>query len=96
MTHLTHSFSASPTVATDVWHAAAAKHPVGSVVHGVVRSVTNYGVFVEITDGVDGLVHVSDPGLVLLGVLNIGDEIQVRIDSFDPARRRLGLGLVCR
>jgi small subunit ribosomal protein S1 len=81
---------------TDVWHAAAAKHPVGSVVHGVVRALTNYGAFVEIAEGVDGLVHVTDPGLVLLGVPDVGDDIKVRIDLFDPARRRVGLGLVNR
>lgn len=83
-------------IAVDAWADAAAKYPVGSVVRGVVHNVTNYGVFVEIAAGIDGLVHTSDPGLVLLGVPDIGDEIKVRIDSFDPARRRVGLELVRR
>jgi small subunit ribosomal protein S1 len=81
---------------TDVWHAAAARHPVGSVVHGVVRALTNYGAFVEIAEGVDGLVHVTDPALALHGVPEVGERIQVHIDLFDPARRRVGLGLISR
>jgi ribosomal protein S1 len=88
--------SVSTTPKTDVWHAAAAKYPVGSVLRGRVQNVTNYGLFVEIAEGVDGLVHATDPGLVLLGVPDVGERIQVRIDSFDPARRRVGLGLVSR
>lgn len=86
----------SPCVAADVWHTAAAKHPVGSVVRGVVRSVTNYGLFLEIAEGIDGLIHVTDSGLRLLGVPDVGDVVTVRIESFDPARRRVGLGLICR
>jgi small subunit ribosomal protein S1 len=93
---MTRLFSGSPTLATDAWHAAAAKHPIGSVLGGVVHRISHYGFFIEISDGVDGFVHASDPGLVLLGVPNIGDEVKVRIDSFDPARRRVGFGLVSR
>lgn len=86
----------APSIAIDVWHAAAARHPVGSVVRGVVHNVTNYGLFVEIAEGVDGLVHATDPGLALLGVPDIGDAIKVRLASFDPARRRVGLELISR
>lgn len=83
-------------IATDVWHTAAAEFPVGSVVRGVVRSVTKYGTFVEIAEGIDGLVHATDPGLVLLGIPDVGAEVNVRIDLLDPARRRVGLALVGR
>lgn len=88
--------SASAPGINSVWHAAAVSHPVGSVVRGVVRTFTSYGAFVRIAEGVDGFVHVTDPGLVLLGVPDIGDEVKVRITSFDPASCRVGLGLVCR
>lgn len=90
------SVSAPPSIASDVWHAAAAKHPVGSVVRGVVRVLTKYGLFLEIAEGVDGLVHVTDSGLTLLGVPDVGDVVTVRIESFDPARRRVGLELISR
>jgi DNA-binding CsgD family transcriptional regulator len=95
-TEMSLSVSAPPSIAADVWHSAAAKHPVGSVVRGVVHNVTNYGVFVEIAEGVDGLVHVTDPGLVRLGVPEAGAEVNVRIESFDPVRRRVGLGLISK
>lgn len=86
----------TPPNASDVWHSAAAKHPVGSIVRGVVHNVTNYGLFVEIAAGIDGLVHTTDPGLAFLGVPDVGDQVKVRIASFDPARRRVGLGLISR
>jgi small subunit ribosomal protein S1 len=72
------------------------RHPLGSLVRGVVRTFTNYGAFVEIAEGVDGLVHATDPGLVILGVPDIGDKVKVRVTSFDPVRYRVGLGLVSR
>ncbi len=83
-------------IAADAWTDAAAKYPIGCVVRGVVRVLTNYGAFVEIAEEVDGLVHATDPGLVLLGVPDVGAEVNVRIDLFDPARRRVGLALVGR
>jgi small subunit ribosomal protein S1 len=86
--------SSRPVVVPDAWHAAAAICPIGTIVSGVVRAVTNYGAFVEITKGVDGLVHPSDPVLARRGALEIGDRICVRIETFDPVRRRIGLGLV--
>lgn len=83
-------------IAADAWTDAAAKYPIGCVVRGVVRVLTNYGAFVEIAEEVDGLIHATDPGLVLLGVPDVGAEVNVRIDLFDPARRRVGLALVGR
>lgn len=83
-------------IAADAWADAAAKYPIDSIVQGIVRSVTKYGLFVEIAEGVDGLIHVTDPGLVLLGIPDVGDEVTVHIDSFDTARRRVGLRLTSR
>lgn len=82
--------------AADAWTDAAANFPVGCVVHGVIRNVTNYGAFVEIAEGVDGLIHKSDFGAFFIGMPEVGAEVNVRIDLFDPARRRVGLGLVSR
>ena len=81
---------------SSVWDAVQKRHPLGSLVRGVVRTFTNYGAFVEIAEGVDGLVHMSDPGLVILGVPDIGDEVTVRVTSFDTVRYRVGLGLLSR
>jgi small subunit ribosomal protein S1 len=68
----------------------------GAVMHGAVRSLTDYGAFVDI-GGVDGLLHVGDiswshinkPG----DVLTVGQELDVKILKVDPAKRRIGLGL---
>jgi small subunit ribosomal protein S1 len=86
MSHLIH----------DPWIAAAERFPVGSSFVGLVRAITPYGAFVEITEGIDGLVHKSDPGLAADIAPAIGDHVLVRVLSFDPARSRLGLGVVGR
>lgn len=90
----------SPPGISSVWHAPAASRRGGSAVRGVVRTFTqygpNYGVVVEIAEGVVGFVSEKDPGLMLLGLPGIGDEVKVRVTSFDPARCHVGLGLVCR
>ena len=68
----------------------------GATVHGAVRSLTEYGAFVDI-GGVDGLLHVADIswGHVAkpVDVLSVGQEIDVKILKVDPAKRRIALGL---
>ena len=81
--------------AADAWADAAAKYPVGGVVRGVVGAVTPYGVFVQIAEDVDGLVHATDPGLVLLGVPDVWQYIVkglVIIGAVLLDRFRLGQG----
>jgi len=81
----------------DPWLTLTQKYPVGSRHKGVVRNLTNFGVFVELEQGVDGLVHISDlswtkkirhPG----EMLKKGDEIEVVILSVDVDQRRISLG----
>lgn len=81
----------------DPWTEIEARFPAGTVTKGVVRNLTNFGVFVEIEAGVDGLVHVSDlswtkkirhPG----EVVKKGDEIDVVVLDIDQQNRRLSLG----
>lgn len=81
----------------DPWLTLMQKYPVGSRHKGVVRNLTNFGVFVELEQGVDGLVHISDlswtkkirhPG----EVVKKGDEIEVVILSVDVDQRRISLG----
>jgi len=68
----------------------------GAVVHGAVRSLTDYGAFVDI-GGVDGLLHVADISWGHINkpadVLSLGQELDVKILKVDPAKRRVGLGL---
>ena len=81
----------------DPWSEIEARFPAGTVTKGVVRNLTNFGVFVEIEPGIDGLVHVSDlswtkkirhPG----EVVKKGDEIDVVVLDIDQSNRRLSLG----
>jgi small subunit ribosomal protein S1 len=81
----------------DPWLTLMQKYPVGSRHRGVVRNLTNFGVFVELEQGVDGLVHISDlswtkkirhPG----EMVKKGDELDVLILSVDVDQRRISLG----
>jgi small subunit ribosomal protein S1 len=81
----------------DPWLTLMQKYPEGSRHKGVVRNLTNFGVFVELEQGVDGLVHISDlswtkkvrhPG----EIVKKGDELEVVILGVDVAQRRISLG----
>jgi small subunit ribosomal protein S1 len=81
----------------DPWLTLMQKYPVGSRHKGTVRNLTNFGVFVELEQGVDGLVHISDlswtkkirhPG----EVVKKGDELEVLILGVDVDQRRISLG----
>ncbi len=81
----------------DPWQDLAARYPVGSRHNGRVRNLTNFGVFVELEPGIDGLVHISDlswtkkvrhPG----EVVKKGDELDVLVLGVDTSNRRISLG----
>lgn len=81
----------------DPWQNIEEKYPVGSKHKAKVRNFTNYGVFVEIEEGVDGLIHVSDLSWTKkikhpAEFVNIGDEIDVVVLEIDKENRRLSLG----
>jgi small subunit ribosomal protein S1 len=80
------------------WDKVAERYPPGSVISGVVRNLTNYGAFIEIEDGIDGLLHVSDMSWVRkVGhpseVVAKGDRVQCVILNVDQDRKRVALGL---
>ena len=80
------------------WDRVAEKYPPGSVVSGKVRNIANYGAFVEIEEGVDGLLHVSDLSWTKkVGhpseVLKKGDDVQAVVLSVDQEKQRIALGL---
>ncbi len=80
------------------WETIEEKYPEGSVITGVVRNLTNYGAFVEIEEGIDGLLHVSDMSWVRKithpnEVVTKGQTIQCKLLSIDKKNRRIALGL---
>jgi small subunit ribosomal protein S1 len=80
------------------WERVSEKYPPGSVVKGKVRNIANYGAFVEIEEGIDGLLHVSDLSWTKkIGhpseVLKKGEEIQAVVLNVDQEKQRIALGL---
>jgi small subunit ribosomal protein S1 len=80
------------------WDKVAEKYPPNTVVEGVVRNLTNYGAFVEIEEGIDGLLHVSDMSWVRKvshpsEVLQKGDKVKCVVLNVDQERKRVALGL---
>ncbi|MFM7248297.1 MAG: 30S ribosomal protein S1 [Planctomycetaceae bacterium] len=80
------------------WEKVAADYPPGAIVKGVVRNLTNYGAFIEIDDGIDGLLHVTDMSWTRKvthpsEMVDKGQEIECKVISVDQQRRRIALGL---
>ena len=81
----------------DPWANIAEKYPVGSKHKSIVRNFTNFGIFVELEEGVDGLVHISDLSWSKKikhpsEFCNVGDELEVVVLEVDQENRRLSLG----
>ena len=81
----------------DPWVAVAEKYPIGSKVRGRVVNLTDYGAFVEIEEGLEGLVHISEMSWTKLKhpsqKLKVNDLIDVKVLDIDPANKRISLGL---
>jgi small subunit ribosomal protein S1 len=80
------------------WDKVAERYPPGAMVKGRVRNLTNYGAFIEIEEGIDGLLHVSDMSWTRkIGhpseVVEKGQEVECKVVSVDQERRRIALGL---
>ncbi len=82
----------------DPWHRADEKYPVGTRVGGKVVSLTEYGAFIEIEQGVEGLVHVSEMSWTKRvkhpsKMLNVGDKVEAVVLDIDPKAKRIALGM---
>jgi small subunit ribosomal protein S1 len=80
------------------WDEVARKYPPNTVVKGKVRNLTNYGAFIEIEEGIDGLLHVSDISWVRKishpsEVLEKGQEVECQVLTVDQERKRIALGI---
>jgi small subunit ribosomal protein S1 len=80
------------------WEDVSDRYPEGSLIKGRVRNLTNYGAFVELEEGIDGLLHVSDMSWTRKishpnEMLEKGQEVECRVLSVDQDRRRIALGL---
>ncbi|MES2864464.1 MAG: 30S ribosomal protein S1 [Bacteroidota bacterium] len=82
---------------TDPWNGITEKYPVGSKHTGIVRNFTNFGIFVELEEGIDGLVYISDLSWTKKikhpsEFVNVGDKLDVVVLELDVEARKLSLG----
>jgi small subunit ribosomal protein S1 len=82
----------------DPWESAAERFPVGSLINGRVRSLTDFGAFVEVDDGLEGLIHISDISWTERvkhpsEKFKKGDGVQAKVLKVDAENRRLSLGI---
>jgi small subunit ribosomal protein S1 len=82
----------------DPWQSVEERYPIGKRMNGKVASVTDYGAFIELEAGVEGLVHVSEMSWSKRikhpsKLVNPGDEVDVEVLSIDPKARRISLGM---
>jgi len=83
---------------SDPWDGVIAKYPVGAKLHGVVTNITEYGAFVELETGIEGLVHVSEMSWTKKNVhpgkiVSTSQEVDVLVLEVDSDKRRISLGL---
>ena len=82
----------------DPWEAVKAQFPIGTKLHGKIVSLAEYGAFVELSDGIEGLIHVSEMSWTKRvkhpsGLVNVGDEVDVQVLEVDLENRRISLGM---
>jgi small subunit ribosomal protein S1 len=81
----------------DPWHTVAERYPLNTRVHGRVSSVADFGVFVEIEEGIEGLIHISQLSNERVdkpsSLYKVGDELDALVVQLDPKERRIGLSI---
>ncbi len=81
----------------DPWKTVAERYPVGTDINGIITNVTDFGVFVELEEGIEGLVHISEISREKIktpaGKYNVGDQITARIININTEVRRIGLSI---
>lgn len=84
-------------VTADPWLTLAQRQPVGSRVHGKVTSVTDFGIFVEIEEGIEGLVHISQLSTERVekpsSLFQVGKEVEAEVIHIDPREHKMGLSI---
>src|SRR6202140_4188815 len=83
---------------TDPWQGIEAKFPIGARFTGRVTNITDYGAFVELEPGIEGLIHVSEMSRTKKNVhpgkiVSTSQEGEVQVLEVDPVKRRISLGL---
>jgi len=81
----------------DPWQSAIERYPVGSTVQGKITNVTEFGVFVEVEEGIEGLIHVSEISKEKIsspvGMYTVGDTVETRVINVSAKDRKIGLSI---
>ena len=81
----------------DPWETVAQRYDVGSEITGTITNITDFGVFVELEEGIEGLVHVSEISKEKIktpvGMFNVGDIINAKVMNINSDERRIGLSI---
>ena len=81
----------------DPWQAAVTKYPIGSTVEGAITNVTDFGIFVQLEEGIEGLVHVSEISKekvkTPVDMFHVGDKLQAMVINVSPDDRKIGLSI---
>src|SRR6266403_2955485 len=84
-------------LAEDPWNRVPARYPIGSKIQGTVTSVTDFGVFVEIEEGLEGLIHVSQLSTERVDkpaqLFHVGEKVEAEVTHVDARERRIGLSI---
>ena len=85
-------------IESNPWQELSEKYPVGTTIKGAVRNLTEFGAFVEVEEGIDGLIHISDMSWSKRlkhpsELLQKGDEVEAMVLNIEPENQRLSLGL---
>ena len=80
------------------WENFAQNNPIGNKIKGSIQNITDFGIFVQVEEGLDGLVHLSDidwkiPGDIAIKDYNVGQEIEAQILDFEIDKERISLGI---
>jgi len=80
------------------WENFAQNNPIGTVLKGNIQNITDFGIFVQVEEGLDGLVHLSDidwkvPGDIAIKEYNVGQKIEAKILDFEIDKERISLGI---
>jgi small subunit ribosomal protein S1 len=84
-------------LSTDPWNTVAERYPLNTRIHGKVSSVADFGVFVEIEEGIEGLIHISQLSNERVdkpsSLYKVDDELEALVVQLDPKERRIGLSI---
>jgi small subunit ribosomal protein S1 len=82
-------------LAPNPWQTIDERFPIGSIISGPITNITDFGLFVEVEEGIEGLIHISEQSRdkQKMAALKVGDSIRAKVIHSSPTERRIGLSI---